>query len=166
MDRDKLTMMHAELYPGRAILCRLEHDSDLLGSIENVARVEGIPTGVFTVIGAVKKARIGYYDQQRKEYMEKEFDQPMEIACCTGNISHREEEVMAHAHITLADAQGQCLAGHLMPGTIVFAGELYLQELKGPVLRRVHDDVTGLMLWDLKSRQSIQKICRPEYNGS
>ena len=132
-------MMHA--------VYRLEHDSDLLQAIEDAARAKRMSTGMFTVIGSVKRACIGYYDQQRKEYLKKELDQPLEIACCNGNISSREGEIMAHAHITLADDQGRCLAGHLMPGTIVFAGELYLQELRGQVLTRVHDDVTGLMLW-------------------
>jgi predicted DNA-binding protein with PD1-like motif len=34
-----------------------------------------------------------------------------------------------------------------MPGTVIFAAELCLQELEGEPLVRQHDDVTGLFLW-------------------
>ena len=42
---------------GKIILCRLPHGGDLLEEITELARREGIKTGMVTAIGAVKRAR-------------------------------------------------------------------------------------------------------------
>ncbi len=34
----------------------------------------------------------------------------------------KDGEIFVHAHITLADRKGRAYGGHLMPGTMVFAG--------------------------------------------
>ncbi|MBI4322308.1 MAG: adenylyl-sulfate kinase [Chloroflexi bacterium] len=54
---------------------------------------------------------------------------------------------MLHAHVSLSSPDGETRAGHLMPGTTVFACEVCVQELKGTPLARAYDDVTGLNLW-------------------
>ena len=66
---------------------------------------------------------------------------------CMGNISLKDGEVFVHAHITLADHEGKCHGGHLMPDTNIFAAEYYVQELVGEKLERKHDPETGLSLW-------------------
>ena len=58
-----------------------------------------------------------------------------------------------HAHIVLADKEGNTRAGHLLEG-IVFATELHLQELRGAKLERKNDKVTGLSLWDMTNPKS------------
>ncbi|MBF0522099.1 MAG: DNA-binding protein, partial [Candidatus Omnitrophica bacterium] len=51
------------------------------------------------------------------------------------------------AHIMLADWEGRCYGGHLMPGTMIFAAEYCIKELTGLELHRGHDQETGLSLW-------------------
>ncbi len=43
--------------------------------------------------------------------------------------------------------QRHCYGGHLMPGTIIFAAEYWIQELTGEAIHREDDPQTGLMLW-------------------
>jgi len=132
---------------GKVILERLPHDSDLLAAITGLARREGIKAGTIMAIGAVKRAKIGFYDQKTREYLETEINQPMEISSCLGNISLKDGEIFVHAHVTLADKEGRVLGGHLAPGTIIFAAECRITELKGESLKRSYDDITGLSLW-------------------
>ena len=132
---------------GKVILEGLPHGSDLLEAITDLARENGIKVGTIMAIGAVKRARIGYYDQTAREYRERDIEEPMEISSCLGNISLKDGEIFVHAHITLADSEGRVAGGHLCPGTIIFAAECRITELKGESLVRSYDETTGLSLW-------------------
>jgi predicted DNA-binding protein with PD1-like motif len=131
------------------LMVRLKHDADLVQSITELARSRGIEAGSFTAIGALKRARLGYYDQKNHEYREIKIDSPHEMASCTGNISLKDGEPFAHVHVVLADEAGNTKAGHLLKG-IVFAAEVHLRQLKGPKLERKYDEVTGLSLWSVE----------------
>lgn len=54
---------------------------------------------------------------------------------------------MIHAHIVLSDSKGRTFGGHLLPGTVVFAGEVFMLELPGIKLEREYDQETGLNLF-------------------
>jgi len=132
---------------GKVILERLPHGSDLLEAITDLARKNDVETGTVIAIGAVKRARIGFYDQITREYRERDIMEPMEITSCLGNISTKDGEIFVHAHVNLADREGQVVGGHLCPGTLIFAAECRISELRGDYLERGYDETTGLSLW-------------------
>ena len=137
---------------GRLFIGRFKTKSDLLVSLTNLCQKEDIKLGVFSVIGALTKVKLGYYNQPAKEYVEcVQLNKKLEIASCIGNISlkdtKKDAKIFIHAHITLADLTGQCYGGHLMPGSIIFAAEYYIKELTGGQLNREYDPETGLNLW-------------------
>lgn len=132
---------------GKVVLERLPYRSDLIEAITNLASDEGIKVGIISVIGAVTKVKIGYYDQATKQYSEKEREEPMEICSCLGNISMKEGKILVHAHIALADKEGRVIGGHLYEGATIFAAECLIQELQGENLERFPDEETGLFLW-------------------
>ena len=142
-------MSYYEYKPGREFMARLEHDADLMLAVTELARNNEIKVGSFTAIGALKNAKFGYYDQQKQEYQEIEYDRHCEIAACIGNVSLKDGETFVHAHVVLSDNAGDSKSGHMLAGT-VFAAEVHLTELAGPDLERKYDDVTGLSLWDIK----------------
>ena len=131
---------------GRCFLARLDLDTEIISQIADLAKREEIKTGVFSVIGALKRAELAYYDQTAQEYRTIPVERPIELASCSGNISLRDGQPFVHAHAVLADSEGRIIGGHLMKGD-VFAAELYLQELLGERLIREHDPATGLYLW-------------------
>ena len=134
---------------GRSFAGRLIYGEDLLQSLEEICRKENIAAGTLSVIGAVKKAKVGYYDQSARKYNEPiSIERCFEIASCIGNISLKDGKIFVHAHITFADLEGKCFGGHLMPGTVLFAAEYYIEELTGLSLERKHNDETGLSLWE------------------
>ena len=133
---------------GRTFIGRFTSRSDLLTSLTDFCKKENIRLGVFSVIGAVTSARLGYYDQDSKKYVEcLNLTHKLEIASCSGNISLKDSDISVHAHVTLADHEGRCYGGHLMPGATIFAAEYYIKELTGRELHRGHDRETGLCLW-------------------
>jgi len=135
-----------ELRPGRLFLSSLDHDSEIVASITALAESLGVEVGAVSAIGALKRATIGYYDQETHEYRAIEIDRPVEISSLSGNISIRDGKPFLHAHATLADSQGNVRGGHLSSGT-VFAAEVFIRELCGRPPTRTHDPTTDLFLW-------------------
>ncbi len=132
---------------GRIVFARLTEGEDLLEAITFRAKQAEITAGFFILIGALKKAKLGFYHEQ--EYKATEISKPVEIVSCIGNISLKEQEVIVHAHISVSNMKGEALGGHLLPGCVVSVNaELVLVEAADLRLQRVPDEKTKLYLWD------------------
>jgi len=136
-----------ELSAGRGFVGRLETGSDLVGEIERFCAEHGVVAAQVTVIGAVRRARYAYYEQNDRRYREMDSRTHHEIVGFTGNISLRDDRPFLHAHATFADEDGVTVGGHLIAGCEVFVAEVMIREMTGVSLVRVHDDATGLALW-------------------
>ena len=134
---------------GEKHIGRLSHGADLLEEIRDTCKELGVRFGRIEAIGAVKKARLAYYDQAEQRYDHFEINEPLEIASLIGNVSVKDGQPMVHAHVTLADESGKTYGGHLAPGTIIFAAEIVIQSFNGEPLERGKDEETGLPLWDI-----------------
>ncbi len=132
---------------GRRVVARLPHGGDLLEEIAAVADAHGMRAAELRGIGALKAARLAYYDQGSRQYGEFDVDGPVELVGLLGNVSRRDGATAVHAHATLSHHDGTCIGGHIAPGCRIFACELMLQELEGEPLERAYDEVTGLPLW-------------------
>ena len=134
--------------PKRIFVGRLGLNDDLLGGVTSICRTNKIYSGHISVIGAVKNAKLGFYDQSKKAYTGcVVLKRKLEICSMSGNISLKDGEIFVHAHVVLADHSGKTFGGHLMPGAKVFAAEYFILELSGKKLHRVKDPSTGLPLW-------------------
>ncbi len=132
---------------GRTLIGRVPFKRDLLESVQEFAAKQKIKCARVEIIGAVEKAVISYYNQDKRVYEDREFNEHLEIVSCLGNLSLRDSKPAVHLHITLGDSEGQLKGGHLQKGTIVFAGEFVIEEILGPELHRGHDPDTDLPLW-------------------
>ncbi|MFB6186922.1 MAG: PPC domain-containing DNA-binding protein [Halobacteriaceae archaeon] len=138
-------MEYRELSRSEDYLLRLTNGAEWREEIETFATEQNISAGWFMGMGAVQDAEIWFYDQTALEYRSVNFDEPLEVASCVGNIALLDEVVFAHTHAVLSRESGQSIAGHLNKGT-VFAGEVYLVAFDTP-LERTHDQQTDLDLW-------------------
>ena len=136
-----------EAKAGRAFVGRLETGSDLVEEIERHCAEHGIRAAQVTVVGAMRRVRFAYYQQEVKEYLELESDTHHELTSFVGNISERDGRPFLHAHASFADAEGGTVGGHLLRGCEVFVAEVMIRELGDVSLVRVHDEETGLALW-------------------
>lgn len=128
-------------------MCRLPHDRDLITAILEICKEVSVLHGWFTIIGAVKNATYGVYDQSQKVYVTHKENSPQEIIFCGGNVSLKDGAPFVHAHILLGDEKGNTKGGHLFSETIIFAGEMFMQAFSGKPPERVHDLTTDLYLW-------------------
>ena len=135
--------------PKRLFMGKLSYGSDLLEEITDLCSRQEIKLGRVEALGAVQKARLGFYDQQLSEYKYFMIDRPLEITKLMGNISLKDGKVFVHAHITLADATGKAYGGHLAQGTVVFASEILIEAFEGSIFERFLDEKTGLPLWKI-----------------
>jgi len=138
-------MNYREVSGDREFVARLGHGEDWRSEIEALADEEDVDAAWFVAMGAVQDATVWFYDQSDLEYREVEFDEPLEVAACVGNVSWLDGERFAHTHAVLSRKSGQTLAGHLDSAT-VFAGELYMRTFEEE-LERESDEPTDLDLW-------------------
>jgi len=138
-------MDYRQVEGAREFVARLDHGRDWRAQIEDFAAEEEIDAAFFVGLGAVQDAEIYFYDQDEQEYYPERFDEPFEVASCTGNVSWLDGERFAHTHMVLSREDGSCVAGHLNEAT-TFAGELYVREFDTR-LEREHDETTDLDLW-------------------
>lgn len=134
---------------GRICFSRVFEDEDLAEAIKKRVEESGIKVGIFILIGSLKKATLGYYKEG--EYKPILLGGPLEVASCMGNIAVDEKgEIMIHAHVVVANENGEAFGGHLMKNSPVGAtAELVMIEGLGVNLQRVFDAKTKLKLWKL-----------------
>ena len=142
-------MSQTESKTGRTLFIKLNENEDLLNAIKEGAEQNRVEAGFFFLIGTVKKAVLGFYKEGN--YQPIHVAGPLEIVCCTGNVSKREDgQLIAHAHLVVSNEQGTTFGGHLLPGCPIDAtGELVLVETPNAKLKRVLDKGRNLYLWSL-----------------
>ena len=139
---------YRQFKPGRIFMGRLHFGDDLLESLVKFCEDKKIKCAALWLIGAVQNANLGYYGQKEKKYVScASLNKKLEIAGCSGNVSRKDGKVSVHCHVVLADYTGRAYGGHLLSGTMVFAAEFCIRELKGRDLNRVEEKQTGLPLW-------------------
>ena len=131
----------------RTFVGQLPHGADLYESLTKIAKNEDIKLGRVLAIGATTDAVVAFYDHSQKKYLNMEFHGSMEILTCNGNVSLRDGKPFVHVHILLGDRQGKVFGGHVMPGTKIFACEVFIDEFEGEELQRSYDEFSGLYLW-------------------
>jgi len=63
-------MIFRKLDVGRIIIVRVKHDSEIIKFVTELAKKNAIMTATFTAVGALKWAKLGFYDQGKHEYLE------------------------------------------------------------------------------------------------
>ncbi|MFC1857713.1 PPC domain-containing DNA-binding protein [Thermodesulfobacteriota bacterium] len=138
----------SEFTLGRRFVGRLRHGKDLLASVRDFCKESSIQMATFSIFGAVSSATIGNFDQRQQVYVTFTERSPLDILVCTGNVSLNDQDLFIHAHIVLGDEGGEIIGGNLFSETIIYTGEIDLQELIGNPLERTYDEMTGLLLWN------------------
>jgi predicted DNA-binding protein with PD1-like motif len=134
----------------KVIFARFFEGEDLLEAVASTAKLNGVDSGFFFLIGTLRNAVLGYYEKGK--YLPIEKTGPLEIVSCMGNISTKEEnELVVHAHIVVSDRNSSAFGGHVLPGcTIDATAELMLVRVEKGILRREFDGERNLYLWSLK----------------
>lgn len=136
-----------EFKSGRFFLLRVPSGSELISYVKRYAKDLGIGTGVFWLIGAFRRAKVGFFIEEEGSYRAIDVNEFTEVINASGNISSIDGEPFIHVHVALGRMDGSCIGGHLIEG-IVFIAEVWIQELIGGELKRVKEG--SLYLWPLE----------------
>lgn len=123
-------------------------DEPLIKSLYEFCEKEKIKNAVFNGIGAVKQAKVGYFNIEKKKYEFKEFNEPMEVTSLTGNIMLGDNRPLIHCHITLGDKNLNLFGGHLKDAIVSVTCEIILHKLDSEIKRKI-DKEFSLKLIDL-----------------
>jgi hypothetical protein len=79
--------IYNEVQLQRIFIGKLKHGSDLLEELTSVCEHNDIHLDRVGALGAVKKARLGFYNQQNRKYEFYDIEENLEITNLFGNIS-------------------------------------------------------------------------------
>lgn len=124
----------AEIWSGvRVSTFRLMPGMDLKQELQDFARRHGMRAGsVVSCVGSLQRATLRLATGQDGSMKVLEVEQFFEITSLSGTVAYErggesgaegdgvKEQFHLHLHMTLCDAEGRCLGGHVLPGNIIF----------------------------------------------
>ena len=133
----------------KTLFGRLKEGDDLLKSLEEVVKKEGIKSGAVQLIGSLKKVNIGYYSREQGKYLNRMAEGIFELVSCMGNISWKDGSPVVHIHMAVSSYDGKVLLGHVLEGNIVDATVEYIIFEFDQEIYRKYDESTGLYLLEV-----------------
>ena len=136
------------------LVIRLRKGDKLVESIKEVLEKENVKAGFITGIGACDRLEIGLFDPSKKKYKTKTYEENLEIASLTGNISNMDGKLYTHFHIICGRVEsnpakgslsGAAIAGHLNEAEISLTAEIVITTINGDINRK-HDPDLGINL--------------------
>ena len=91
----------------RLVWLEIKHGVDLHGAITAYCLKNNVKAGLILAIGALKKVKLGFYDQAKKKYLAKSVNQPLEILSGLGNVSLKDGRPFVHVHLAVSDKAGR-----------------------------------------------------------
>lgn len=123
----------------------LEKGEELIATLNSYANTQNLQGGWVNIIGGSANLTIGFRDPVQKEYIWKEYNEPLEIIGLQGNLAYINNEPIWHIHGTFSRADYSVIGGHVKECLIGLTAEVYLQP-NSTLLTREHDPDTGLNL--------------------
>ena len=125
---------------GKYWIVRIDKGEEVVETLRELCRAEGIRLGTIDGIGATDKATIGLFKTRTKEYVQKEVVGDHEITNLTGNISRMHGDVYLHLHINLSDSSYHTFGGHLnsavVSATLRLLFACWMERWEGNSVRR------------------------------
>lgn len=133
---------------GNRYLVRIDKGEEVIASLTEFCKNNGVKLGTIMGLGAADRVTIGLFNTITKEYHNKELVGEYEITNLTGNITTKDGEAYIHLHITLGDEEYKAHGGHLNECWISGTCELAIDTVDGEICR-AFDEPSGLNLWKL-----------------
>jgi uncharacterized protein len=123
---------------------------EILSGLTEFAERERLTAGSFTAIGALQRARFGWFDADRKAFRDIPIDEQVELISLIGNVGLVNGAPAIHAHGAVALPDGHVRGGHLLQAVAWPTLELFFTTFPTTLIKE-HDDETNLYLFDLKA---------------
>lgn len=136
-------------FDGFNYLIRLDKGERLRESLERFVRETELEGAWISGLGGALAMTLSFYDLDKKQYLDQQFEGLFEIVSLTGNIASDEHGKPAiHLHGVFGDREYQTVGGHVKDLTAAATVELFVHRAYKPTKRKL-DPGTGLSTLDL-----------------
>jgi predicted DNA-binding protein with PD1-like motif len=123
----------------------LDKGDEVKEGLTAFARRERLGASQLTAIGALSDVTLGYFDREKKEYLEIPIGEQVEVLSLLGDVVVDKGEPSVHAHLVVGKRDGSAWGGHLLEAHVWPTLEVIVTESPAH-LRKKHDPETGLTL--------------------
>jgi len=123
----------------------LETGDEAFKCLSDFVRNEEIEAASITAIGAFRRAVLGYFDWQSKQYKKIPVDEQVEVLSLIGDVAVSEGQPTLHIHAVLGKSDGGVAGGHLLSAEVRPTLEVIITQSPS-YLRKAKDPETGLAL--------------------
>lgn len=110
------------------------------------ARDKGVRAASITALGGFREVTLGYFDFDRKDYVQRKLSEQVEVMSLIGNLAVTPDgESKLHAHVVVGRRDYTAHGGHLMRGIVNPTLEVMVTESPAELARVFHKDL-GLAL--------------------
>jgi hypothetical protein len=116
-------------------------------TIVDFAKKTNLKAASLVALGAFERAKVGYFDWQKKEYLSIPVEEQVEVISLIGDIAENDKhESDLHAHTVLGRRDGSTRGGHLLEGIVRPTLEVTLTETPAHLRRRMHPDINVALI--------------------
>lgn len=130
---------------GNTIILRFDKNEDVIKGLIDYCKKQQVTAAHLTGLGACGSVTLSFYDLHKKKYLDKKFDEELEILGITGNIAKLDEKTVLHAHGVFGKQNYQTIGGHVKELIVSATCEIHLTILNDTI-KRAYDKKTGLNL--------------------
>lgn len=123
----------------------LSPGDEVIASLERFVDEHNVQSASVNAIGALSRARLGFFDLSSRSYREISVDEQVEALSILGNAARFEGRPRLHLHAVLSYPDGSCVGGHLIEAHVDPTLEVIL-DVTSTTVDRETDARTGLQL--------------------
>jgi predicted DNA-binding protein with PD1-like motif len=130
-------------------MLRLEPGEEIVLSIKQFCIRNNVKNANFCGIGSVVDPKLAHYQLSNKEFKDKSLSGTFEITNVAGNVGAEAgeiDDIIVHAHITVADEEMKTYGGHLISGFSGATCEIVIQTYPSNY-QKSFDDEVGLKVY-------------------
>lgn len=139
---------------GGTLYVRIDKGEDIIRTLMDVCRQEGIASAVYSGIGGCDEADIRIFIPEEGRFESRQLNGMLELVSLNGSLNLDDEgsyEHHTHGVFAYKDGEQHCVAGgHLTAVRVLLTGEIELRPVTGGELNRKFNPVTGTRFWDFR----------------
>ena len=133
---------------GERVQVRFQSGEEVTPPLLEFLGREGIGYATITGLGAVRHARVSYWNADTQQYEGHDVPEQLEVVSLIGNVTLKDDAPFLHIHVTLGRRDLSIVGGHLNELVVHPNLEIWLRPESEPV-HRVLDEACGLYVMRL-----------------
>jgi predicted DNA-binding protein with PD1-like motif len=125
----------------------LDTGDEVIGELGKFVREQEVEAASITAIGAFRRAVLGYFQSETKEYKKIPVEEQVEVLSLLGDVAVSDQGPTLHLHAVLGKSDRSVIGGHLIEAVVRPTLEVILIQPPS-YLRKRKDPDTGLALID------------------